>query len=436
METSIGWLLLLQVALILLNAVFACAEIAVLSVNEVKLNKMCAEGNRKAKRLSKLTAQPARFLSTIQVAITLAGFLGSAFASENFSDGLADWLISLGVAIPHGTLDTICVIIITLILSYFTLIFGELVPKRIGMKSAERVAILVARPMQVLAKVTSPFVWLLSRSIELITRLLGIRDTESKVTEEEIKSIIQEGTEDGEVQIVEQQIVGRVFSLGDRKVGSIMTHRSEIAWIDPAMTPAEIRELVGREPHTLYPAARSNLDRLAGVIYLKDLFTHIGEEDFDVASILRPAKFFHEETQVYTALEQLRSEQVGYGIVCDEFGVTQGIVTLHDIFEALVGSIPEEREEPDIVHREDGSCLIDGQCPFYDFLVCYGLEDVYPNNLYNTLSGLILDELGHIPQTGEKLRWNTFTFEIVDMDGARIDKILACETSEKTNQNP
>ena len=189
-------------------------------------------------------------------------------------------------------------------------------------------------------------------------------------------------------------------------------------------------------PHTLYPAARSNLDRLAGVIYLKDLFTHIGEEDFDVASILRPAKFFHEETQVYTALEQLRSEQVGYGIVCDEFGVTQGIVTLHDIFEALVGSIPEEREEPDIVHREDGSCLIDGQCPFYDFLVCYGLEDVYPNNLYNTLSGLILDELGHIPQTGEKLRWSTFTFEIVDMDGARIDKILACETSEKTNQNP
>ena len=139
---------------------------------------------------------------------------------------------------------------------------------------------------------------------------------------------------------------------------------------------------------------------------------------------------------MYTALEQLRSEQVGYGIVCDEFGVTQGIVTLHDIFEALVGSIPEEREEPDIVHREDGSCLIDGQCPFYDFLVCYGLEDVYPNNLYNTLSGLILDELGHIPQTGEKLRWSTFTFEIVDMDGARIDKILACETSEKTNQNP
>lgn len=259
-------------------------------------------------------------------------------------------LASLGM--PLRTAVPVAQILIVIVVTYLTIVFGELVPKRIGMKSAERVAILVARPMQVLAKVTSPFVWLLSRSIELITRLLGIRDTESKVTEEEIKSIIQEGTEDGEVQIVEQQIVGRVFSLGDRKVGSIMTHRSEIAWIDPAMTPAEIRELVGRAPHTLYPAARSNLDRLAGVIYLKDLFTHIGEEDFDVASILRPAKFFHEETQVYTALEQLRSEQVGYGIVCDEFGVTQGIVTLHDIFEALVGSIPEEREEPG--HRSPG----------------------------------------------------------------------------------
>ena len=408
--------IIIIILLILLNGLFAMSEIALISARRSNLTARAKQGNKAAAKALQLAQDPDRFLSTIQIGITLIGILTGIYSG----------------GYPRLRKWTFGVIVVT----YLTIVFGELVPKRIGMKSAERVAILVARPMQVLAKVTSPFVWLLSRSIELITRLLGIRDTESKVTEEEIKSIIQEGTEDGEVQIVEQQIVGRVFSLGDRKVGSIMTHRSEIAWIDPAMTPAEIRELVGREPHTLYPAARSNLDRLAGVIYLKDLFTHIGEEDFDVASILRPAKFFHEETQVYTALEQLRSEQVGYGIVCDEFGVTQGIVTLHDIFEALVGSIPEEREEPDIVHREDGSCLIDGQCPFYDFLVCYGLEDVYPNNLYNTLSGLILDELGHIPQTGEKLRWNTFTFEIVDMDGARIDKILACETSEKTNQNP
>ena len=296
--------ILVLVILILINAFFAAAEIAVISLSETKLRKQAEEGDKKAKKLLVLMQAPDSFLSAIQIAITLAGFLSSAFAADSFSDPLVHWLtVDKGfTAIPTSTLNTIMVVLITIVLSYFSLVLGELVPKRIGMKSAERVAILVARPMQVLAKVTSPFVWLLSRSIELIARLLGIRDTESKVTEEEIKSIIQEGTEDGEVQIVEQQIVGRVFSLGDRKVGSIMTHRSEIAWIDPAMTPAEIRELVGREPHTLYPAARSNLDRLAGVIYLKDLFTHIGEEDFDVASILRPAKFFHEETQVYTCL--------------------------------------------------------------------------------------------------------------------------------------
>lgn len=407
--------IIIIILLILLNGLFAMSEIALISARRSNLTARAKQGNKAAAKALQLAQDPDRFLSTIQIGITLIGILTGIYSGEALAGRFGAMLASLGM--PLRTAIPVAQILIVIVVTYLTIVFGELVPKRIGMKSAERVAILVARPMQVLAKVTSPFVWLLSRSIELITRLLGIRDTESKVTEEEIKSIIQEGTEDGEVQIVEQQIVGRVFSLGDRKVGSIMTHRSEIAWIDPAMTPAEIRELVG-------------------VIYLKDLFTHIGEEDFDVASILRPAKFFHEETQVYTALEQLRSEQVGYGIVCDEFGVTQGIVTLHDIFEALVGSIPEEREEPDIVHREDGSCLIDGQCPFYDFLVCYGLEDVYPNNLYNTLSGLILDELGHIPQTGEKLRWNTFTFEIVDMDGARIDKILACETSEKTNQNP
>ena len=423
------------IGLILLNGLLSMSEIAMVSARKSRLEADSKKGSRAARTALKLANSPDTFLSTIQIGITLIGILTGLYSGEVLAQSFGKVIATIEPLRTHAV--AIAQTLIVAIVTYLTLIVGELVPKRIGMQAAEKVAKLVARPMNVLSKIALPFVWLLSKSTSGMLRLLGINTLgESKVTEDEIKAIIQEGTVGGEIQEVEQDIVERVFNLGDRNVGSIMTHRSEIAWIDPAMTPAEIRELVGREPHTLYPAARSNLDRLAGVIYLKDLFTHIGEEDFDVASILRPAKFFHEETQVYTALEQLRSEQVGYGIVCDEFGVTQGIVTLHDIFEALVGSIPEEREEPDIVHREDGSCLIDGQCPFYDFLVCYGLEDVYPNNLYNTLSGLILDELGHIPQTGEKLRWNTFTFEIVDMDGARIDKILACETSEKTNQNP
>ena len=233
----------------------------------------------------------------------------------------------------------------------------------------------------------------------------------------------------GEVQEVEQKIVGRVFSLGDRTVDSIMTHRSEIVWIDLSMSADRIRELVDGSPHNRFPVADGNLDRVEGVVYLKDLFTHINDPDFAVRKVLRPAKFFHEETEVYNALEQLRTEHLGYGIVCDEFGITQGIVTLRDILEALVGTMLEEREEPDIVPREDGSALVDGQCPFYDFLAYYGLEDVLPHNEYNTLSGLILDELEHIPQTGEQLQWQMFRFEIVDMDGARIDKILVTRLS-------
>ena len=214
-----------------------------------------------------------------------------------------------------------------------------------------------------------------------------------------------------------------------------MTPRSEIVWIDIAMTTDQIRERVNRNPHSLYPVADGVLDKLVGVVYLKDLFQHLAEPDFNLCKTLRPVKFFHESCEVYNAMDQLRSEQLGYGIVCDEFGVTRGIVTLKDIFEALVGEIPEDLDEPDIVRREDGSCLVDGQCSFYDFLAYFNMEEVIPHTAYKTISGLILDELDHIPQTGEKLHWNRFTLEIVDMDGARIDKILVTPDTIPADEN-
>ena len=420
--------IIIIILLILLNGLFAMSEIALISARRSNLTARAKQGNKAAAKALQLAQDPDRFLSTIQIGITLIGILTGIYSGEALAGRFGAMLASLGM--PLRTAVPVAQILIVIVVTYLTIVFGELVPKRIGMKSAERVAILVARPMQVLAKVTSPFVWLLSRSIELITRLLGIRDTESKVTEEEIKSIIQEGTEDGEVQIVEQQIVGRVFSLGDRKVGSIMTHRSELVWIDVSMTADEIREVVARAPHNRYPVGEGSLDKLLGVVCLKDLFLHLGDEGFDLRRLVAPAKFFHEGFEVYNALEQLRTEQLGYGIICDEFGVTRGIITLRDIFEALVGELPDPREEPDIVRREDGSCLVDGQCPFYDFLDWFGLENALPCNAYNTVSGLILDQLAHIPATGEKLEWNGFTFEIVDMDGARIDKILVSQKQQ------
>ena len=326
--------------------------------------------------------------------------------------------------IPLRAATVTAQVTIIIVVTYLTIIFGELVPKRIGMNAAEKAAKIVARPMRALSVVTSPFVWLLSKSTAGGTRLLGLHKAESKVTEAEIRSIIQEGAEDGEVQEVEQKIMGRVFSLGDRTVESIMTHRSDLVWIDVSMTADEIREVVARAPHNRYPVGDGNLDKLLGVVYLKDLFLHLNTPTFDLRTLLTPGKFFHEGFEVYNALEQLRSEQLGYGIICDEFGVTRGIITLKDIFEALVGELPDPREEPDIVRRDDGSCLVDGQCPYYDFLAWFGLEEVFPHNAYNTVSGLILEQLAHIPATGEKLSWNGFTFEIVDMDGARIDKVL------------
>ncbi len=408
--------------LILLNGLFAMSEIALISARRSNLELRARQGSAGARRALRLVEDPDKFLSTIQIGITLIGILTGIYSGDTLAAKFGRELALLGIPLRTATL--VAQITIVILVTYLTLIFGELVPKRIGMNTAERIACAVSRPMRILSKATSPFVWLLSRSTAGVTRLLGLRESENKVTEEEIRSIIQESVDDGVVQEVEQKIVGRVFSLGDRTVDSVMTPRSEMVWLDIHMTAGEIRDLVGRKPHSLYPVADGDLDKLVGVIYLKDLFQQLSDPAFTLCKRLSPVKFFHESCEVYNAMDQLRNEQLGYGIVCDEFGVTRGIVTLRDIFEALVGEIPEAHEEPDIVRRDDGSCLIDGQCPFYDFLAYFGIEELIPHTTYKTVSGLLLDELDHIPQTGESLEWKGFRFEVVDMDGARIDKIL------------
>ena len=403
--------------LILLNGLFAMSEIALISARKSNLTAQAKQGNKRARQALKLAEDPNKFLSTVQIGITLIGILTGIYSGAAIADDLREVFVRWRVPYAAPVAQTRIVIVVT----YLTIVFGELIPKRIGMTAAEPVAKLVAGPMKVLSVVASPFVWLLSKSIEGISRLFGLR--------------VQEGAEDGAVQAVEQKSVGRVFSLGDRSVESIMTHRSDIAWLDVNMSVDEIRDLVRREPHGRYPVGEGSLDRLVGVVYLKDLFSHIGDPGFSLRQILSPVKLFHEGAEVYMALEQLRTEQLGYGIVCDEFGVTQGIVTLKDIFEALVGELLEDREEPDIVVREDGSVLVDGQCSFYDFLAHFGLEDVYSSAEYNTISGLILDELEHIPHSGEYLQWECFRLEVVDMDGARIDKVLATMIDTSDNKN-
>ena len=409
METSIGWLLLLQVALILLNAVFACAEIAVLSVNEVKLNKMCAEGNRKAKRLSKLTAQPARFLSTIQVAITLAGFLGSAFASENFSDGLADWLISLGVAIPRGTLDTICVIVITLILSYFTLIFGELVPKRIAMKKSEQVDLGISGLVTVISKLFAPIVFLLSVSTNAVLRLMGIdpNEEEEQLGEEDIRMMVDASSEHGGIDHEEKEFIQNVFEFDDLTAEEIATHRTDVdlLWMDESMD--EWAETIHGTRHNRYPICEDSADNVVGILNAKEYFRLADKSRDNVMRSAVRAPYFVPETIKADALfRNMKRTGNPLAVVLDEYGGMVGIVTLNDLVEELVGDLgdddsgPVSEDEPRIEKREDGSLLLTGNVELDD------IEDALNIQLdqeeHDTLTGLVFDALGVIPDDGEQ----------------------------------
>jgi putative hemolysin len=345
------------------------------------------------------------------------------YSGEAFAYKFSQWLEQFPALASYSLIiaKTIVVIVVT----YFTLVLGELVPKRIGMSRAEKVSKLMAAPMTLLSRVTTPFVWLLSKSTSLTVNILGIQPTEdNKVTEEEIKAIVKEGYDVGEVQEVEQDIVERVFNLGDRNVGSIMTHRSDLVWLDITDSNEETREKVQENLYNTYPVIEENFNNLLGIVNLKDLFGRIYSPDFLLRDLIRPIQYVPENLSVYKALEQFKDARVKYGLVTDEFGDVQGIVTLKDIMEALVGEMPEVGEEQDVVERTDGSLLIDGQYSFYNFLEYFDMEDFYADYDYNTLSGLILEITQHIPQTGEKLSWLHFEFEIMDMDGARIDKVL------------
>lgn len=415
------------IGLILLNGIFSMSEIAVVSARKSSLSNEAKHGNKAAKAAMNLIKNPNRFLSTVQVGITLIGILTGLYSGDVLADDFSRLLAKTGM--PEAYLMTVAKITIVIVVTYFTIVFGELVPKRIGLSAAEKISKFIARPMHYLSIIATPFVWLLSKSTSLIFNVLGIKDNGSIVTEEEIKSMVKEGTEDGTIQPVEQAIVERVFTLGDRDLESIMTNRKDIVWIDANMTNEEIMDIISNNPFGKYPVAEKSLDHVLGVAYLKDMFSKIGKEDFNIRNIVHPVHYFYENMEVYSALEEMKAKHLQYALVSDEFGTVIGIVTLKDILEALVGTILDSHEEPDIIQRQDGSCLVNGQSSFYDFLTYFKKSELYSRYDYNTVSGLILDLLGHIPQTGEKVEWHHFSFEVVDMDGVRIDKLLVKQLS-------
>lgn len=421
--------IIIIIGLILINGLFSMSEIALVSSRKARLEIDAKKGSKSAKTALELANEPDRFLSTVQIGITLIGILTGLYSGEAFAGRLAEVIVEIPFLQPYAlfTAKTIIVILVT----YLTLIFGELVPKRIGMGFAEPVSRAMAKPMHYLSIAASPFVWLLSGSTALVVKLLGLKTSEeNRITEEEIKAIVKEGFDGGEVQEVEQDIVERVFNLGDRNVGSIMTHRSDMVWLDISDTSGQIREKVQENLFNIYPVADAKPDEIQGVVYLKDLFLYLEKPDFSLKTVMRPAEYLPENQSVYDALAQFKEARVKYGIVTDEFGGIQGIVTMKDILEGLIGSVPEVGEESEITERSDGSWLVDGQLSFYNFLDYFDMEDLYPEHDYNTLSGLILEILGHIPHTGETFTWMAFKMEIVDMDGARIDKVMVSKKAK------
>ena len=315
---------------------------------------------------------------------------------------------------------------IVAIVTYLTLVFGELLPKRVGMNNAEAVARMVATPMNWLSKVTAPFVWLLSQSTSVLFSLLGLRENSSKVTEDEIISIVNEGKEDGAVQEVEKYIVERVFLVGDLNVDSIMTHRRDIASLDVSMSVDEVKAVLENELHEIYPVVEGGMDDIKGIVSLKGLVLALDKPDFSLMSIIEEPRYFYCNMSVYKALETMKQECVSRGLVCDEFGTCVGIVTLKDMMMALVGDVGDEDNHANaIVKRKDKEeWLVDGQCSMHDFLIYFDCEDLYENEDYTTVAGLCLSSLDRIPKEGDGFEWHSFMFEVTDMDGVRIDKVL------------
>lgn len=399
------------------------SEIALVSSRKSKLETAAKRGDNPSRMAAKHLANPSKFLSTVQIGITLIGLLTGIYSGQKIEDDLQKQFENIALLKPYS--ETLSVITIVVLLTFFSLVLGELVPKRIGLTMPEKIARLSAYPMHYLSVLTAPFIWLLTITSDLIIKLFRIRPTEdSKVTEEEIKAIIKEGTEGGEIQEIEQDIVERVFILGDRKVAALMTHRSDVCSLKLNASQEQVKASINEEMHSLYPVMNEHGD-IEGIVYLKDIFRHISHDDFSLQSLLKEPKYVNENLTAYEVLKMFKSEKIYQAIVVDEFGQMDGIITLNDLLEALVGDTSEfHSTEFEFEQREDGSWLVDGQYPLHELLRKFDLEDLMEDYPFHTFSGLILHEMRKVPATGDILKWRNFSIEIVDMDGARIDKVL------------
>jgi putative hemolysin len=400
------------------------SEIALISARKNRLETAAKKGNANAKVALDLVNSPNKLLSTVQIGITLISILTGIFSGDKITTDVQTFVSSFQ-ALQHYA-HTIAVGIVVVILTFFSLVLGELLPKRIGLNYPETIAKGMAVPMKVISQLTAPFIWLLTISTDALLKLFNIKPTaDGKVTEDEIKAIIKEGTEGGEIQEIEHDIVERVFHIGDRKVNSLMTHRSDIVSLSINDTVAELKAKVLNELHSIFPVCNEGLDDIIGVVSLKDLFSNFDKGNFDLKAIAKEPVYLIEQTSAYKALENFKKTRVHYAFIVDEHAVFQGIITLDDILEALVGDASDfDDNEYKLLANEDETWLVDGQYSLHDFLTYFDMDELTNDYEVTTVSGFFITELGNIPKQGEKLIWNKLELEAQKMDGAKIDKVL------------
>ena len=426
--------ILIILGLILVNGLFTMSEIALVSARKVRLENQAEKGDKKARVALKLSNNPEVFLSAAQIGITLIAILTGVYSGERFGKDLAPFIERIEAFRPYAA--TISTTIVVIIVTFLSIIIGELIPKRIGLLRAEYIAKQVAGPMYVFAKITHPIVWTLNKVSNIFFTLFNIqRSAKDAVTEDEIKAMVTEGTEAGTIEEAEQEIIERVFHLGDRNISSLMTHRSDIIWFELNDNEESIKEKILSEPHSVYPICEGDVDNIKGIVSIKDLY--VTDDKTLFKDVMKPALFVPENNTAYKVLEKFKSAGDHCCFIVDEYGSVQGMITLNDILEAIVGELPQpDIDDYEIVEREDGTYLVDGQIPFYDFLSRFEKTEWMHegDQEFNTLAGFILHHLERIPHTGDKLEWNDFKFEIIDMDAQRIDKVLVTISEELKNE--
>jgi putative hemolysin len=420
--------LLFILLLIVANGVFAMSEMAVVSARKVRLRQRAKSGDKRAHAALELAKSPGRFLSTVQVGISLVAVLTGTLGGATVAGTLAAQLNHIPLLAPYS--ETVSVAIVVLGITYLSLVIGELLPKQIALSNAERIASLIAPPMAVLAKITSPVVCLLNASTKILMRILRVKpSSDPPVTEEEVRIMIAQGTQVGIFEPIEEEMVGQVFRLSDQRASTLITPRSEIVWLDLDDSPENIRQKVASSSHSRFPVGRGNLDEVRGLVQARDLLIQsLSGEPIDLKAVLRPPLFVPESIPVFEVLDRFKQTQSQVALVIDEYGILQGMVTLDDILEAIVGDIPDPGEVLDleIVEREDGSWLLDGLVPIDDFIELFQIKTPPDKQDWNcqTLGGFVMMVLGHIPSVGERFEWGKLHFEVVDVDGLRVDKVL------------